>query len=893
MGRGAELEAFAGALADRRCRGFMIDGPAGVGKSRLADEFLVRAVGAGFEVARATASAAAGAVPLGAVAHLLPAGLDMSDPAAGFAAVSDALAGPRRRRWVLLIDDLHLLDAASAMLLQQLMATGSILVIGTVRTGEPLTPAVEALRAGDTVRRAELIELDQEQVEALLQAALGGPVGRRTLHQLWTASGGNVLYLRELVHGAMTSGDLVSDGEIWVLREGRLPGTPRLTELIGARLALACPAGRAVLELLALCEPLPLGDAESLAPPDTLVGLEHAGLINIAQDLRRATVTLAHPLYGEVLRAGLPALRRHALLVQQAARVESHGARRRDDPLHIAIWRLAATGTADPALLTQAAVLARHAHDYPRTVALLQALPEDDRTAAVRLMIGEALAQWGKWDQAEAALAEADALLADDQDRLMIVLSRTANLLWGNADVTEALAVNNAALAQVHQPATRRSLRFNEGFLRIAAGQPTQGLPLLDDMEADMGQAPDRTAWLRAAFARSTGLALVGRTREAVACSEHAYATHLRVGAHVLVKHPATQLGPLALALAETGRLADACRMGHRAYSEHTVSSTTGRIWSAVSSGRIEWLAGHPAGARRWYSEAAALARTVDGAIALRPALSGLAACAALLGDTDAAEAALAEYQAAPTLPPRIFSVGEERLGEAWLLASRGHLAPARAMLVAAAGEARETGHVTAEAMLLTDVARLGGPKEAAGRLAELATLCDGALAPARAELAAALAADDPDQLLRAADACESAGADLLAAEAAAAAAAALRRTGRPRAAAAASTRAAAVAVRCEGARTPVLATAEVTAPLTARERQIALLAATGTSSKDIAQALDLSVRTVDNHLHHVYAKLGVIDRRELAKTLGVTPSRVLHQHPEALAVGVRPAAPR
>jgi DNA-binding CsgD family transcriptional regulator len=52
---------------------------------------------------------------------------------------------------------------------------------------------------------------------------------------------------------------------------------------------------------------------------------------------------------------------------------------------------------------------------------------------------------------------------------------------------------------------------------------------------------------------------------------------------------------------------------------------------------------------------------------------------------------------------------------------------------------------------------------------------------------------------------------------------------------------------------------------LTRRELQIALLASSGLSSKDIAAKLQLSVRTIDNHLGHVYAKLGISGRNELA----------------------------
>jgi DNA-binding NarL/FixJ family response regulator len=111
-------------------------------------------------------------------------------------------------------------------------------------------------------------------------------------------------------------------------------------------------------------------------------------------------------------------------------------------------------------------------------------------------------------------------------------------------------------------------------------------------------------------------------------------------------------------------------------------------------------------------------------------------------------------------------------------------------------------------------------------------------------------------------------GADLLATEAASAAAAAFRRVGSPLRAPVAARLAAELAALCEGARTPLTA-AEATAPLTARQRDIAALAAAGMASKDIAARLLLSVRTVENHLQNAYARLGVTTRAELADVLG------------------------
>ena len=46
------------------------------------------------------------------------------------------------------------------------------------------------------------------------------------------------------------------------------------------------------------------------------------------------------------------------------------------------------------------------------------------------------------------------------------------------------------------------------------------------------------------------------------------------------------------------------------------------------------------------------------------------------------------------------------------------------------------------------------------------------------------------------------------------------------------------------------------------------MLAATGMPSRAIAEQLYLSVRTVENHLQRVYAKLGVAGRADLAEAL-------------------------
>jgi DNA-binding NarL/FixJ family response regulator len=56
---------------------------------------------------------------------------------------------------------------------------------------------------------------------------------------------------------------------------------------------------------------------------------------------------------------------------------------------------------------------------------------------------------------------------------------------------------------------------------------------------------------------------------------------------------------------------------------------------------------------------------------------------------------------------------------------------------------------------------------------------------------------------------------------------------------------------------------------LTPQEQQIAELAREGLSNHEIGARLFLSRRTVEWHLRHVFAKLGIKSRRDLASTLG------------------------
>src|SRR5262249_22553362 len=66
-------------------------------------------------------------------------------------------------------------------------------------------------------------------------------------------------------------------------------------------------------------------------------------------------------------------------------------------------------------------------------------------------------------------------------------------------------------------------------------------------------------------------------------------------------------------------------------------------------------------------------------------------------------------------------------------------------------------------------------------------------------------------------------------------------------------------------ASTPGSAPAPAPRSLTPREREVAELVARGLTSRAIAAGLHLSERTVETHVQHILAKLGLANRTQLA----------------------------
>jgi hypothetical protein len=136
--RADEIEAFRRTLRVPRRRAFFIYGRPGTGKTRLAEECTELARQEGWQCLRAVASEVAQAVPLGAIGHLLPAHVTPADPVALISQTLQGLAAGGEIV-VLFIDDAHLLDTTSAVLVGGLLNTGRVFLVCTVRSAAACT----------------------------------------------------------------------------------------------------------------------------------------------------------------------------------------------------------------------------------------------------------------------------------------------------------------------------------------------------------------------------------------------------------------------------------------------------------------------------------------------------------------------------------------------------------------------------------------------------------------------------------------------------------------------------------------------------------------------------------------------------------------------------------
>jgi DNA-binding CsgD family transcriptional regulator len=371
--------------------------------------------------------------------------------------------------------------------------------------------------------------------------------------------------------------------------------------------------------------------------------------------------------------------------------------------------------------------------------------------------------------------------------------------------------------------------------------------------------------WASIITAYST--ARMGRLDEARTIAERGFEAHQAL-AEPFEWHPWTHTFFRAEALAHGGRFGEAGELTTEQYQRAVdEKSPEAQAWFAWQLAKTAADCGSPRTAAVHGRAAVALFRQLGQPQFESFALGALAQAEALSGDPDAATQALARLDALGLPPVRYYGV-DLVVARAWAMVAARDLPAAIVLLKEAVGLGDEIGDLVGEAIARHTLARLGHACEVVDGLAALGTSVEGGLMAARVTHTSALAANDQEALAEVSVEFESMGAVLLAAEAAADSAVAWRRWGDPRRAARAEQRANALAAGCENPVTPALLAIKSRSRLTQAERETALLAASGRSNKEIAAQLGISVRTVENHLQHVYEKLGISARTDLPQGL-------------------------
>jgi DNA-binding CsgD family transcriptional regulator len=291
-GRADELELVRRSVAAGR-GGLVVTGRAGSGKTRLVTE-AVR----GTDCARAAGTPEMRDIPFAAFAHLLPETVTLHRAV-------HLLSGVR----LLLVDDAHLLDDASAALVHQLAVHGRTRLLVVATDGVPVPGAVSRLWSGELLPRLALEPLSREETAELLTAGAGTGLEPLTADRLHRLCRGDLRLLRELLTAVREEGLLVpvpeTDRRAW---RGPVPITAAVRERTAHVLDRTRPAERETLDRLAFAEPLPL-DPDAL-DAGTLEQLEAEGLVTVDD---HGAVRLAHPLHGSVLRAAAGRLRSRRL----------------------------------------------------------------------------------------------------------------------------------------------------------------------------------------------------------------------------------------------------------------------------------------------------------------------------------------------------------------------------------------------------------------------------------------------------------------------------------------------------------------------------------------------------------------------------------------------------
>ncbi len=832
-GRTEEL-AFVGERIAAGDPGVLITGGAGVGKSRLAREVVAFADGQGRPTDLIVCTRATADLPYGVLSPLV----GFTDGASPFDRALTELR-ERSERTVLAVDNLDRLDRMSLAVVQQAIVEGLVFLVGTLRTGERARGEVAALWRDLGVVRIELQPLSRREVAGMLTAGLGGEVDGVAARRIFEASAGVPLFVRELAIEAYRHEILVSRRGVWMLT-GPLPAPSSLPDLLGVRLDALDEAARRAAEVLAVAESLPSTVLLGLASFEAVDSLESAGIVRVVDGDYRFT----HPLFGELVGESMSMVRRRRVMAELADAVNARG--QPGDLIRVATWRLESGVEASASLLGDAAHASYRLGDFDLARRLAEAAGALGSSEGT-LLLGQILHEAGEHRAAEELNRRfrPDDLAPPLARR--VAVQRAVNLFFGLGRGDDALAV----LEQ-----NPEGLPFNRAWLLINMGRLSEAEEVLP------AEHPDRVSLLVTAAWVS---ALAGRPDDALACVER-------------LRHeprdPSLPPGrfrdfpdlPRTLALLEAGRPGEALEVAEQGLEESVERHPSFiRSWWLFLLGRIHTDLGRMATAVSFFRRGEVLRARTENLGLMAWYLGGAAYATVQTTDPSEVGDLLARVEAVGDRDERLFRFLSPAAG-LWDSARRSARGRAAAGLIALGDREASHGSMAAARRLWFDAVRLGGARKVEERLDGGSSEFD----RVRAGLARALRAGDADQVGEAASWFAASGLSLWAAEAWTWAVTMWTRRGEPRRASAAARFADAARARCDDVDTPGLAAERGPAPLTDREREVVGLAARQMTSRQIAEALTISVRTVDNLLQRAYVKLGVSSRREAAVALGI-----------------------